>query len=79
METFSAEISIGDTERREWVDLSVTVDTERFMLFVPGSLLRELGVTPSSTNKFRTADGGIRHVDVACTPALGYGLMDARR
>ena len=34
---------------------------------VPGSLLRELGVTPSSTDKFRMADGGIRYADVAYT------------
>lgn len=65
METFSAEISIGDAERRQWLDLSVTVDTGAFMTFVPDSLLRKLGITADFTENFRTSSGGTRRADVA--------------
>lgn len=68
MGVFSVEISISDTERRQSVDLSATVDTGAFMMSMPGSLLRELGVTPSFTDNFRMADGGVRNMDVG--PAL---------
>ena len=67
MGTFSAEISIGDAERKEWLDLSVTVDTGAFMTFVPGSLLRNLGLTADFTESFTTSNGGTRRADVAQT------------
>ena len=67
MDTFSAEISIGDTERLQWIDLSAKVDTSMFMMFVPGSLLRKLGLTPASTQKIQTADGSSRDMDMAYT------------
>jgi len=64
MGVFSVAISIGDTESQQWVELSATVDTGAFMMSMPGSLLRELGVTPTFTDNFRTADGGVRDMDV---------------
>ena len=64
MGVFNVEISIGDTENRQWADLSATVDTGAFMMSIPGSLLRELGITPSFTDNFRMADGGVRSMDV---------------
>ena len=68
MGVFSVAISIGDTEGELWEDLSATVDTGAFMMSVPGSLLRGIGITPSFTDNFRTADGGVRSMDVG--PAL---------
>ena len=67
METFSAKVSIGDTERLQWIDLSATVDTRTFLMFVPGSLLRKLGLPPSSTQKFQTSGGSSRDMDMAYT------------
>ena len=67
METFSVKVSIGDKERRQWIDLSATVDTGAFMMSVPGSMLRKLGIVPSCTRDFRTPDGGVRSMDVAYT------------
>ena len=67
MEPFNAEISIGDTERCQWIHLSATVDTSTFMMFVPGSLLQKLGLPPASTQKVQTADGRLRDMDVAYT------------
>lgn len=64
MGVFSVGISVGNIERREWVDLSATVDTGAFMMSVPGSLLRELGVTPSFTENVQMADGAVRNMDV---------------
>ena len=64
MGVFSVEISIGDQERQQWKDLSVTVDTGAFMMSVPGSLLRALGVSPSFTENVRMADGRTRNMDV---------------
>ena len=64
MGIFNVEISIGDTDSRQWADLSATVDTGAFMMSVPGSLLRELGVTPSFTENVRMADGRTRAMDI---------------
>ena len=64
MGVFSVGISIGDQERQQWEDLSVTVDTGAFMMSVPGSLLRALGVSPSFTENVRMADGRTRNMDV---------------
>ena len=68
MGVFSVEISIGDSDRRQWVDLYATVDTGAFMMSVPGSLLRGIGIIPSFTDNFQTADGGVRNMDVG--PAI---------
>ena len=37
------------------------------MMSVPGSMLRKLVIVSSVTQDFRTADGGIRSMDVAYT------------
>lgn len=68
MGVFSVAISIGDTDRHHQVDLSATVDTGAFMMSAPGSLLRAIGIAPTFTDSFRTADGGVRNMDVG--PAL---------
>ena len=64
MGIFSVEISIGGTDSRQWVDLSATVDTGAFMMSMPGSLLRSLGVVPSFTENVRMADGRTRVMDI---------------
>ncbi len=67
MEPFSAEVSIGDSERLQWIELSAKVDTSAFMMFAPGSLLRNLGLLPGSAQKVKTVDGSLRGMDVAYT------------
>ena len=64
MGVFSIDVSIGNLEQQQWVDLSAMVDTGAFLMSMPGSLLREIGITPSYTDNFRTADGGIRSMEV---------------
>ena len=77
MGIFSTEVSIrapspqagkdgaaGSTDQREWVDLSATVDTGAFLVSIPGSLLRAIGVEPSFTENVRMADGRNRAMDV---------------
>ena len=56
-----------DSERRKCMDLPAKVDTRAFVMSVPGSMLRKLGIITNFTQDFRTADGGIRSVDVAYT------------
>lgn len=64
MGIFSTEVSIGRTDQREWVELSATVDTGAFLMSMPGSLLRSIGVIPSFTETVRMADGTTRTMDV---------------
>ena len=67
MGIFNVEISVGDTERQHWLEVSATVDTASFVSSVPGSLLRELGLAPIMNQPFRMADGTLRNMDVAYT------------
>ena len=67
MGVFSVAISVGDPARREWVDLSATVDTGSYMSAVPGSILRSLGVDPVLNEIGRLADGTEKRVDVGYT------------
>ena len=67
MGIFNVEISVGDTERQQWTDLSATVDTASFVSSVPGSVLRNMGLTPIMNQPFRMADGRLRNMDVAYT------------
>ena len=64
MGVFTVEVSIGNLEREQWVDLSATVDTGAFLFSLPGSLLRSMGVAPSFTETVRMADGSTRDMDV---------------
>ena len=64
MGTFGVGVSIGNLERQEWVDLSATVDTGAFLMSMPGSLLRSLGVAPSFTENVRMADNRTREMDI---------------
>ena len=64
MGIFSIEVSIGSIDQREWVDLSATVDTGAFLMSMPGSLLRSMGVEPSFTENVRMADGRNRAMEI---------------
>ena len=64
MGVFSVDISIGDTDRQQQVELSATVDTGAFMMSVPGSLLRAIGVVPTFTDSFRASDGRVKDMGV---------------
>ncbi len=67
MSVFRVQISVVDSERRQWQDLSAVVDTGTFMSAVPGSVLRHLGVQPAMKDIGRLADGIEKEVDVAYT------------
>ncbi len=67
MGVFTVQISIADTQRKEWVDLFATVDTGTFMSAVPSSILKSLGVTPILNQTGQLADGTEKNVDVAYT------------
>lgn len=67
MGVFSVPISVGDTTRGRWQELSAVVDTGTFWSAVPGSILRDLGVLPTSRETGQLADGTEKEVDVAYT------------
>jgi predicted aspartyl protease len=67
LSVFRVQISVGDTERRQWRELSAVVDTGTFMSAVPGSVLRDLGVVPAMNETGLLADGTEKNVDVAYT------------
>ena len=67
MGVFSVEIGVGNNDRQLWRDLSATVDTASFVSSVPGSVLRDLGVSPVTEMPFHLADGTMRIMDVAYT------------
>ncbi len=67
MSVFNVHISIGDNERSRWWDLSATVDTASYMSSVPGSVLRELSVSPIMSQGFQLADGTTRNMDIGHT------------
>ena len=60
----SVEVSIGNMEKQYWVQQSATVDTGAFLMSVPGSLLRAIGVSPSFTENVGVADGRTRAMDI---------------
>ncbi len=64
MGTFSVPISIGDPQGENWIELEALVDTGASVTSVPGSILRELGVTPVSSQQFRFAQGEQRRMDI---------------
>ena len=67
MGVFSVEIGVGDNDRQQWRELWATVDTASFASSVPGSVLRDLGVSAVTKMPFQLADGTERIMDVAHT------------
>ncbi len=64
MGTFSVPISIGDPQGENWIEFSALVDTGASVTSAPGSILRELGVTPVASQQFRFAQGERRRMDM---------------
>lgn len=64
MGIFNTGVSIGSLEQEQWVDLSATVDTGAFLMSVPGSLLRSIGVEPTISENVRMADGRTKTLGV---------------
>ena len=67
MGTFSVPISIGDPQGENWIEFDALVDTGASVTSVPGSILRELGVPPVSSQQFRFAQGEQRRMDMGRT------------
>ena len=67
MGTFSVPISIGDPQGENWIEFDALVDTGASVTSVPGSILRELGVTPVSSQQFRFAQGEQKRMDMGRT------------
>ena len=67
MGTFSVPISIGDPQGENWIEFDALVNTGASVTSMPGSILRELGVTPVSSQQFRFAQGEQRRMDMERT------------
>ena len=67
MGTFNIEIGISNPDRGRWRTLNALVDTGASITALPASVLRELGVEPSFRQRFRSAHGESREMDVGHT------------
>ncbi len=67
MGTFSVPISIGDPQGENWIEFDALVNAGASVTSVPGSILRELGVTPVASQRFRFAQGERRRMDMGRT------------
>ncbi len=67
MGTFFVEIQIANPSAQRWTTLEALVDTGASTTSVPGSILRELGVTPLRQNNFRFAQGEVRTMEIGQT------------
>ena len=64
MGTFQVDIEIGGAATENWVTVSALVDTVATMTAVPASVLRQLGVEPTTRKAFQFAEGEVRTMDV---------------
>ena len=67
MGAFYMPIELGDDKGANWLTLEVLVDTGASTTSVPASVLQELGVRPTSTERFRFAQGEVRELPVGYT------------
>ena len=67
MGTFTAEVEIGNPSGTRFESVTALVDTGASVTTLPGSLLRELGVTPHDQLTFVLADGRRIQRDVGQT------------
>ena len=67
MGTFETTIEIGDPGGERYERLEALVDTGSTYTWVPGDLLRRLGVQPVGRREFETADGRVIERDVGRT------------
>ena len=75
MGTFRIAIDIGDPQGQRWETIEALVDTGASYSWVPGDVLRRLGVEPEERWEFETADGRVIERDVAQT----WTRLDGRR
>ncbi len=64
MGAFYMAIELGDEQGANWRPVDALVDTGASTTSVPASVLRELGVRPVSTERFRFAQGEVRELPV---------------
>ena len=62
--TFQVDIEVGGATAENWVKVNALVDTGATMTAVPASVLRQLGVEPTTRKAFQFAQGEIRTMDV---------------
>ena len=62
--TFQVDIEISGAAAENWVTVSALVDTGATMTAVPASVLRQLGVEPTTRKAFQFAHGEVRTMDV---------------
>jgi len=67
MGTFYVTIGLGDVQGANWRTLDALVDTGASTTSVPASVLRQLGVRPLYTERFRFAQGEVREMPVGYT------------
>ena len=67
--TFQVDIEISDTTAENWFTVSALVDTGATMTAVPASVLRQLGVEPTTRKAFQFAQGEVR------TMYVGYARV----
>ena len=68
--TFSWPLRISSMDGRETRDVEATVDTGAAYTTLPGSLLREIGVTPMGKRRFLLADGRRIELDYGESPCI---------
>ena len=61
--TLSVVMAVGGTQRSGWREFVASVDISNPASFLPGAVLRDLGIAPSMTRSFTRADGCIRDLD----------------
>ncbi len=64
MGPFYIEISLGCEQRENWRTMDALVDTGASNTSMPASVLRELGMRPVSTERFRFAQGEVRELPI---------------
>ena len=67
MGTFYMSIELGNEQGTNWHTLDALVDTGASTTSVPASVLRQLGVRPVSTERFRFAQGEVQELPVGYT------------
>ena len=67
MGTFYLAIELGDEQGANWRTLDALVDTGASTTSVPASVLRQLGIRPLYTERFRFAQGEVREMPVGET------------
>ena len=65
MGTFSVSIQVGNPQESEFEELAALVDTGATTTVIPTSVLRRLGVTPTTSQTFEYASGEQVDLDMA--------------